>query len=91
MKSLGVKSLNISNQEATLDSNEFGIFKILFNKEENTILQAANAAPESSSISSSIARITDLRPFLIMPAIEMAKNLHKLLLYIDNHQLFLLQ
>ncbi|GET57034.1 hypothetical protein GLOIN_2v1824718 [Rhizophagus irregularis DAOM 181602=DAOM 197198] len=51
MESLGINSLNISsNQEAILDSKEFGIFKILFNKEENTILQAANVAPGSSSV-----------------------------------------
>ncbi|UZO10457.1 uncharacterized protein OCT59_002039 [Rhizophagus irregularis] len=51
MESLGINSLNISsNQEAILDSKEFGIFKILFNKEENTILQAANVAPRSSSL-----------------------------------------
>ncbi|UZN99117.1 uncharacterized protein OCT59_000397 [Rhizophagus irregularis] len=50
MESLGINSLNISsNQEAILDSKEFRIFKILFNKEENTILQAANVAPGSSS------------------------------------------
>uniref|UniRef100_U9T348 Uncharacterized protein n=1 Tax=Rhizophagus irregularis (strain DAOM 181602 / DAOM 197198 / MUCL 43194) TaxID=747089 RepID=U9T348_RHIID len=85
MESLGINSLNISsNQEAILDSKEFGIFKILFNKEENTILQAANVAPGSSSVSSSTARTTDLRSFLTAPAIEMAKNLHKLLLYFDN-------
>ncbi|PKY63210.1 hypothetical protein RhiirA4_491397 [Rhizophagus irregularis] len=85
MESLGINSLNISsNQEAILDSKEFGIFKILFNKEENTILQAANVAPGSSSVSSSTARTTDLRSFLTAPAIEMAKNLYKLLLYFDN-------
>ncbi|GBC47686.2 hypothetical protein GLOIN_2v1824718 [Rhizophagus irregularis DAOM 181602=DAOM 197198] len=85
MESLGINSLNISsNQEAILDSKEFRIFKILFNKEENTILQAANVAPGSSSVSSSTARTTDLRSFLTAPAIEMAKNLHKLLLYFDN-------
>ncbi|GBC48308.2 hypothetical protein GLOIN_2v1824718 [Rhizophagus irregularis DAOM 181602=DAOM 197198] len=85
MESLGINSLNISsNQEAILDSKEFGIFKILFNKEENTILPAANVAPGSSSVSSSTARTTDLRSFLTAPAIEMAKNLHKLLLYFDN-------
>ncbi|RGB22760.1 hypothetical protein C1646_775575 [Rhizophagus diaphanus] len=86
MESLGINSINISsNQEATLDCKEFGIFKILFNKEEeNTILQAVNAALGSSSISSSTARTTDLRPFLTVPAIEMAKNLYKLLLHLDN-------
>ncbi|CAB4415059.1 unnamed protein product [Rhizophagus irregularis] len=85
MESLGINSLNISsNQEAILDSKEFGIFKILFNKEENTILQAANVAPGSSSVSSSTARTTDLRSFLTALAIEMAKNLYKLLLYFDN-------
>ncbi|POG57627.1 hypothetical protein GLOIN_2v1824718 [Rhizophagus irregularis DAOM 181602=DAOM 197198] len=85
MESLGINSLNISsNQEAILDSKEFGIFKILFNKEENTILQAANVAPRSSSVSLSTARTTVLRSFLTAPAIEIAKNLHKLLLYFDN-------
>ncbi|GET49765.1 hypothetical protein GLOIN_2v1824718 [Rhizophagus irregularis DAOM 181602=DAOM 197198] len=42
-------SQNKSNIKQILDSKEFGIFKILFNKEENTILQAANVAPGSSS------------------------------------------
>ncbi|CAB5395537.1 unnamed protein product [Rhizophagus irregularis] len=85
MESFGINFLNISsNKEATLNSKEFRIFKILFNKEENTILQAANVAPGSSSVSSSTARTTDLRLFLIVPAIEMAKNLHKLLLYLNN-------
>ncbi|GET58707.1 hypothetical protein GLOIN_2v1824718 [Rhizophagus irregularis DAOM 181602=DAOM 197198] len=70
------------NMESLVKNSEF--FKILFNKEENTILQAANVAPGSSSVSSSTARTTDLRSFLTAPAIEMAKNLHKLLLYFDN-------
>jgi len=81
MKNLGIKSLNIiSDQEATIDSNEFRTIKILLNKEE------ASTAPGSSSISSlttSTAHLS-IRPILSTPAIEMAKNLHKLLLYIDN-------
>ncbi|GBC17780.2 hypothetical protein GLOIN_2v1824718 [Rhizophagus irregularis DAOM 181602=DAOM 197198] len=59
MESLGINSLNISsNQEAILDSKEFGIFKILFNKEENTILQAANVAPGSSSLLEKLSTLT---------------------------------
>ena len=80
MKNLGIKSLNIiSDQDATIDSNEFGTIKILLNKEENQSLG-------SSSISSLTARTAHLsiRPILSASAIEMAKNLHKLLLYIDN-------
>ena len=81
MKNLVIKSLNIiSDQEATIDSNEFGTIKILLNKEE------ASTAPGSSSISSltiSTAHLS-IRPILSTLAIEMAKNLHKLLLYIDN-------
>jgi hypothetical protein len=81
MKNLGIKSLNIIfDQEATIDSNEFGTIKILLNKEE------ASVAPGSSSISSlttSTAHLS-IKPILSTPAIEMAKNLHKLLLYIDN-------
>src|SRR5438067_6108498 len=91
MKNLGIKSLNIiSDQDATIDSNEFGTFKILFNKEEkeeNQSLETASAAPgSSSSISSLTARTAHLsiRPILSTPAIEMAKNLHELLLHINN-------
>lgn len=90
MKNLGIKSLNIiSDQDATIDSNEFGTFKILFNKEEkeeNQSLETASAAPGSSSISSLTARTAHLsiRPILSTPAIEMAKNLHELLLHINN-------
>ncbi|CAB5157611.1 unnamed protein product [Rhizophagus irregularis] len=59
MESLGINSLNISsNQEAILDSKEFRIFKILFNKEENTILQAANVAPGSSSLLEKLSTLT---------------------------------
>ncbi|GET66756.1 hypothetical protein GLOIN_2v1824718 [Rhizophagus irregularis DAOM 181602=DAOM 197198] len=59
MESLGINSLNISsNQEAILDSKEFGIFKILFNKEENTILPAANVAPGSSSLLEKLSTLT---------------------------------
>ncbi len=90
MKNLGIKSLNIiSDQDATIDSNEFRTFKILFNKEEkeeNQSLETASAAPGSSSISSLTARTAHLsiRPILSTPAIEMAKNLHELLLHINN-------
>src|SRR6266498_3429965 len=90
MKNLTMKSLNIiSDQDATIDSNEFGTFKILFNKEEkeeNQSLETASAAPGSSSISSLTARTAHLsiRPILSTPAIEMAKNLHELLLHINN-------
>jgi len=90
MKNLGIKSLNIiSDQDATIDSNEFRTFKILFNKEEkeeNQSLETASAAPGSSSISSLTARTAHLsiRPILSIPAIEMAKNLHELLLHINN-------
>ena len=46
MKNFGIKSLNIiSDQEATIDSNEFRTIKILLNKEE------ASTALGSSSIS----------------------------------------
>src|SRR3984957_1253659 len=81
MKNLGIKSLNIiSDQEATIDSNKFRTIKILLNKEE------ASTVPGSSSISSlttSTAHLS-IRPILSILAIEMAKNLHELLLYIDN-------
>ena len=80
MKNLGIKSLNIiSDQDATIDSNEFGTIKILLNKEENQSLG-------SSSISSLTARTAylSIRPILSASAIEMAKNLHELLLHIDN-------
>ena len=80
MKNLGIKSLNIiSDQDATIDSNKFGTIKILLNKEENQSLGF-------SSISSSTARTAHLsiRPILSASAIEMAKNLHELLLHIDN-------
>ncbi|GBB97642.1 hypothetical protein RclHR1_03020020 [Rhizophagus clarus] len=84
MKNLGIKSLNlISDQEAVINSNEFRNFKILLNKEEEIqSLQIASIAPESSSISSLIAR--NARPILSAQAIKMAKNLHELLLLIDN-------
>lgn len=83
MKNLGIKSLNlISDQEAVIDSNEFGNFKILLNKEEEIQnLQTVGTAPGSSSTSLT-ARTA--RPILSAPAIEMAKNLHKLLLHVDN-------
>src|SRR6266498_1771291 len=87
MKNLGIKSLNIiSDQDATIDSNEFRTFKILFNKEENQSLETASTVPGSSSISSLTARTAHLsiRPILSTPAIEMAKNLHELLLHINN-------
>src|SRR3984957_10559387 len=81
MKNLGIKSLNIiSDQEATIDSNELRTIKILLNKEETS------TAPESSSISSltTSTAYLSIRPILFTLAIKMAKNLHELLLYIDN-------
>src|SRR5207248_3792754 len=53
----------------------------------NQSLETASAAPgSSSSISSLTARTAHLsiRPILSTPAIEMAKNLHELLLHINN-------
>lgn len=78
MKNLGIKSLNIiSDQDATIDSNEFGTIKILLNKEEeNQSLQTASTVPGTTHLS--------IKPILSTPAIEMAKNLHELLLHIDN-------
>ena len=81
MKNLGIKSLNIiSDQEATIDSNEFRTIKILLNKEEASIALGSNSI---SSLTISTTHLS-IRPILSIPAIEMAKNLHKLLLYIDN-------
>jgi hypothetical protein len=84
MKNLGIKSLNIiPNQDAIIDSNEFGTIKILFNKEENQSSQTVSTIISGSS--SSISSLShSIRPFLSTPAIEMAKNLHKLLLRIDH-------
>jgi hypothetical protein len=84
MKNLGIKSLNlISDHEAVIDSNEFGNFKILLNKEEEIqSLQTASIAPRSSSLTARTAHLS--RPILSAPAIEMAKKLHELLLHIDN-------
>lgn len=90
MKDLGIKSLNIiSDQDATIDTNNLGTIKILLNKEEeNQNLQTASTAPGSSSISSLTARtathLSSIRPMLTAPAIEMAKNLHQLLLHFEN-------
>ena len=85
MKNLRIKSLNIiSDQDATIDSNEFGTIKILLNKEEKQSSHSQTASTTSGS-SSLISPLThSIRPFLSTPAIEMAKNLHQLLLHIDN-------
>jgi hypothetical protein len=86
MKELGVTSLNvITDQDVTLDSNEFGIIRIFLKKEDES-LQTTSTVSESSSTSPLPARTTHLplRPLLSAPTIEMARNLHKLLLRIDN-------
>lgn len=82
MKNLGIKSLNIiSDQDATIDSSEFGTIKIYLRDKETT----SGAAPAGSTSSiNSLASQLSIRPFLTTPAIEMAKNLHKLLLHFDN-------
>jgi len=86
MKNLRIKSLNIvSDQDATIDSNEFGTIKILLNKEEKQSSYYSQIASTTSGSSSLISSLThSIRPFLSTPAIEMAKNLYQLLLHIDN-------
>ena len=75
MKDLGIKSLNIiPDQYATIDSIDIGTIKILLNKENQSLQISTTASGSSSS-----------KPILLStPAIEMAKNLHELLLCINN-------
>jgi len=84
MKELGITSLNIiSNQSATLNSNEFGIIQIFFKDKSSRI--ALESSPMSSSTTKTTTHISkSLSSLLSAPAIKMAKNLHELLLYIDN-------
>ena len=84
MKELGITSLNIiSNQSATLNSNEFGIIQIFFKDKSSRI--ALESSPMSSSTTKTTTHISKSLSLLLSAlAIKMAKNLHKLLLYIDN-------
>ena len=84
MKELGITSLNIiSNQSATLNSNEFGIIQIFLEDKSSRI--ALESSPMSSSTTKTTTHISkSLSSLLSAPAIKMAKNLHELLLYIDN-------
>ena len=84
MKELGIMSLNIiSDQSATLNSNEFRIIQIFLEDKSSRI--ALESSPMSSSTTKTTTHISkSLSSLLSAPAIKMAKNLHELLLYIDN-------
>jgi hypothetical protein len=82
MKNLGIKSLNIiSDQDATIDSSEFGTIKIYL---KETTSGTAPPAGSVGSVAPIISSINSLATRLTTPAIEMARNLHKLLLHFDN-------
>ena len=82
MKELGITSLNIiSDQSATLNSNEFGIIQIFLEDKSSRI--ALESSPMSSSTTKTTTHISkSLSSLLSAPAIKMAKNLHELLSFL---------
>src|SRR5579871_6594814 len=76
MKNLGIKSLNIiSNQDAMIDSSKFRTIKIYLKETTNGTVPLVGSVGSVGSISS----INLLATKLTTPAIETARNLHKLL------------
>ncbi|GET59084.1 hypothetical protein GLOIN_2v1824718 [Rhizophagus irregularis DAOM 181602=DAOM 197198] len=79
----------VNVQEVTSSQNKSNIVKFVVDINKNMESLGINSLNISSNQEAildiqSTARTTDLRSFLTAPAIEMAKNLHKLLLYFDN-------